>query len=295
MLIKLTPLKLLLFFLCISYIFVTKVKAQKTNIIHYDLVNGIEYDSNGSVLYYDFFPVIMNVFKDTITIVRKPYILILYDNRIIKKIHFFEYFITYDRIINCIKYLRFVIDDKMYFLDKNKISGNISLKDYPYIIINDYEDKMSNLSYSYNYRTIYSNYKSFRKINYDEELKKYKLNELPDSLTSTQYDFDYFNDCGNVWVQLNSEKYIAFYLYEQNVKNELRYLKIKRNTIYAYYGRTFNTPWLQEYFNSQPWYKPNPNYSEDMLNKYDKEEIKLLLDMEKKLIKINKNKLLFND
>ena len=33
-------------------------------------------------------------------------------------------------------------------------------------------------------------------------------------------------------------------------------LDIMRNSIFARYGRRFNTPGLQDYFNSQPWYRP---------------------------------------
>jgi len=33
-------------------------------------------------------------------------------------------------------------------------------------------------------------------------------------------------------------------------------LDVMRNSIYAHYGRRFQTPGLQEYFNNQPWYRP---------------------------------------
>lgn len=50
-------------------------------------------------------------------------------------------------------------------------------------------------------------------------------------------------------------------------------LRLLKNTIYAQYGRTFNSSDLQEYFNQQWWYEPNPNYSESMLTKEDKDAL----------------------
>jgi hypothetical protein len=54
---------------------------------------------------------------------------------------------------------------------------------------------------------------------------------------------------------------------------ELRRMK---NSIFAQYGRTFKDPALQQYFNQQWWYEPNPNYSDSLLSKEDKEALKAL-------------------
>ncbi len=35
-----------------------------------------------------------------------------------------------------------------------------------------------------------------------------------------------------------------------------RQLQIMKNEIYARHGRRFQTAWLQDYFDAQPWYKP---------------------------------------
>jgi hypothetical protein len=43
-------------------------------------------------------------------------------------------------------------------------------------------------------------------------------------------------------------------------------LKVLRNEIYARHGRIFKDLELQKYFESQPWYKPNPDFKDDQLN-----------------------------
>ncbi|KTD24152.1 YARHG domain-containing protein [Legionella maceachernii] len=54
---------------------------------------------------------------------------------------------------------------------------------------------------------------------------------------------------------------------------ELRRMK---NSIFAQYGRIFNDPELQHYFDTQWWYEPNPDYQENQLTKEDKEALKVL-------------------
>jgi hypothetical protein len=51
----------------------------------------------------------------------------------------------------------------------------------------------------------------------------------------------------------------------------LRELAILRNTIYARYGWAgYRKPWLREYFQKQPWFKPNPKFTYKVLNEADK-------------------------
>ena len=59
-------------------------------------------------------------------------------------------------------------------------------------------------------------------------------------------------------------------------------LRLMRNAIYARYGRTFNSYDLQYYFDNSPWYKPNPNYSDDLLTDIDKYNIALIQKYEAK-------------
>lgn len=43
-------------------------------------------------------------------------------------------------------------------------------------------------------------------------------------------------------------------------------LRVLRNEVYARHGRIFKDPELQKYFAAQAWYKPNPDFKDDMLN-----------------------------
>ncbi len=60
------------------------------------------------------------------------------------------------------------------------------------------------------------------------------------------------------------------------------YIKILRNEIYARHGRIFKSENLQRAFANQRWYKPNPNFSESMLNKYEKANVDFILNYERK-------------
>lgn len=57
-------------------------------------------------------------------------------------------------------------------------------------------------------------------------------------------------------------------------------LRILRNSIFAQYGRRFQSPELQDYFNKQWWYEPSNAYSDNMLTKEDKEAIKIIQNMD---------------
>ena len=59
-------------------------------------------------------------------------------------------------------------------------------------------------------------------------------------------------------------------------------LRLMRNAIYARHGRTFNSYDLQRFFNNKTWYKPNPNYSDDLLTDIDKHNIELIQKYEAK-------------
>ena len=43
-------------------------------------------------------------------------------------------------------------------------------------------------------------------------------------------------------------------------------LRVLRNEVYARRGRIFKDPELQKYFAAQAWYKPNPDFKDEMLN-----------------------------
>ncbi len=55
-----------------------------------------------------------------------------------------------------------------------------------------------------------------------------------------------------------------------------------RQEIYARRGKVFKEPWLQKYFASFDWYKPNPDFDESTLSIVEKQNIASLLAYEKK-------------
>ncbi|MEP6636131.1 MAG: YARHG domain-containing protein [Acidobacteriota bacterium] len=55
-----------------------------------------------------------------------------------------------------------------------------------------------------------------------------------------------------------------------------------RQEIYARRGKVFKEPWLQKYFSSFDWYKPNPEFSESTLSVIEKQNLASLLAYEKK-------------
>jgi len=54
----------------------------------------------------------------------------------------------------------------------------------------------------------------------------------------------------------------------------LRELSILRNTVYARYGWDgYRKPWLRDYFHSQTWFRPNPQFSYRLLGPADKANV----------------------
>ena len=103
----------------------------------------------------------------------------------------------------------------------------------------------------------------------DNEIIKLKWNP------ETQfYDKEIISD---MYTQLNSK------LTDSDLTNLSKdVLRLMRNAIYARHGRTFNSYDLQRFFNNKTWYKPNPNYSDDLLTDIDKYNIALIQKYEEK-------------
>lgn len=57
-----------------------------------------------------------------------------------------------------------------------------------------------------------------------------------------------------------------------------------RNEIYARHGRVFKDKWLQGYFASFAWHKPNPVYKDDVLNEIEAQNIAAILAHEKEAL-----------
>ncbi len=60
----------------------------------------------------------------------------------------------------------------------------------------------------------------------------------------------------------------------RRMSNEER--RIARNTIFAQHGRVFRSQDLQEHFEAQDWYAPDPNYSDDRLNDEERDLVKVI-------------------
>jgi hypothetical protein len=55
-----------------------------------------------------------------------------------------------------------------------------------------------------------------------------------------------------------------------------------RQEIYARHGRVFKDRWLQKYFQSFDWYRPDPNYSDKVLSEVERQNIAAIAAYEKK-------------
>ena len=57
-----------------------------------------------------------------------------------------------------------------------------------------------------------------------------------------------------------------------------------KQEIYARRGKVFKEPWLQKYFSSFDWYKPNPDFTEDSLSAIEKRNVATIAAYEKKAV-----------
>jgi hypothetical protein len=64
----------------------------------------------------------------------------------------------------------------------------------------------------------------------------------------------------------------------------LHELRLLRNEFYARHGRTFTAPWLQQYFDFQPWYKASEDgQPSSELSEIEKQNVEAILRVEKSL------------
>ena len=59
-------------------------------------------------------------------------------------------------------------------------------------------------------------------------------------------------------------------------------LRLLRNEVYARHGRRFQTPWLRDYFKSEPWYSPRAEFTIAELSQTEKDNIKVIQAVEAK-------------
>jgi hypothetical protein len=57
-------------------------------------------------------------------------------------------------------------------------------------------------------------------------------------------------------------------------------LRVLRNEVYARHGRIFKDAELQKYFAAQAWYKPNPDFKDDMLNEIEAKNLAKIREAE---------------
>jgi hypothetical protein len=63
----------------------------------------------------------------------------------------------------------------------------------------------------------------------------------------------------------------------------LHELRLLRNEVYARHGRIFKTLWLQQYFDSQPWYDPKEDFKDEDLSGDNKVNVETIVKYETKL------------
>jgi hypothetical protein len=63
----------------------------------------------------------------------------------------------------------------------------------------------------------------------------------------------------------------------------LHELRLLRNEIYARHGRNFRSPWLSQYFYSQPWYAPEESFKDEDLSGSDKLNVETIVRYENRI------------
>ena len=90
-----------------------------------------------------------------------------------------------------------------------------------------------------------------------------------------------------IWKHLNyhKENYIGNIASDDTFVNEMQkiYARLLRNEIFARHGKIFSSKDLQRFFGACKWYKQNPNYSDQMLNQHEKQNIQYMVDFEKNI------------
>ncbi|HEX5707394.1 MAG TPA: YARHG domain-containing protein [Pyrinomonadaceae bacterium] len=63
----------------------------------------------------------------------------------------------------------------------------------------------------------------------------------------------------------------------------LHELRLLRNEVYARRGRQFRTEWLAQWFYTQPWYEPTPEFAEVELSEVERKNVELIVSYENRL------------
>lgn len=119
----------------------------------------------------------------------------------------------------------------------------------------------------------YFKYKSYEgdKVLYKKELLLPDFSDVLNLRVGTCVDGDCENEPRPSKRQIN----INLNSYLQN------YLRRLRNEIFARHGYIFKDPTLRQFYSQYPWYKSNPEFKMESLNKFEKENVTLILAAEK--------------
>ena len=63
----------------------------------------------------------------------------------------------------------------------------------------------------------------------------------------------------------------------------LHELRLLRNEVYARHGRVFRAQWLQQYFDTQPWYTIDENFKDESLTGSDKANVETIVSYENQI------------
>lgn len=119
---------------------------------------------------------------------------------------------------------------------------------------------------------------------YDEEAQEYKkLEEIWDSIKRTPADGLIFADSPD-FLPVPGPKFsvLGARLSAADLAGmDKAQLRILRNAVYARHGRTFASADLQTLFGRYVWYRPDPDYSDDLLTETDRANIALIQECER--------------
>ena len=181
-----------------------------------------------------------------------------------------------DRILNGSIYLRFYIGDSVVYISKKTLIENnlLALSDFP--------KRLNKMVYRNGTPSqIYS--ELFSTIDFVTECKKHDFIVDKDYVKSFEM-YEIYKDIDKLWIHIFcNEDPELLYLYQLEYFSPKQYLALKRNQIFASYGRDFHTNWINEYFMIQPWYNYNENFNDDLLTEFDLEEIQYLKNLENQL------------
>ena len=100
-----------------------------------------------------------------------------------------------------------------------------------------------------------------------------QLDDYEDEKTSKESNIT----VGTYLYPSNTDYITDDFLADQDAKT----LPLLRNEIYARHGYMFKKKEYQNYFKSTDWYRPNPNFSENLFNSIEKANIKKIKEYEK--------------